>query len=198
MMEREPQDLDLRSLQVGLLELIKGRQTADDRPYLSTVALSAGLQICREVAAFWRTASLERNVPLTTALFKARGELADVVLSLSQAPDLSPFHVDLRDRFLSAAAASNDPLVAAIARFEQALLALGESNQGAAVVASAGPRPNGYDWPVVVDWPVDPYPVLAALARGSLDIESVSDMRSTPHRVVVGPNMAGGFSVVAV
>lgn len=169
--------LELAELQVGLLELIKGRPSDLEDPYLSAVARSASLQVVQEVAAWWRAVSAERSAPLTVAVLQACGYYTETLATLIQAPDLSPFHTQLAADFWSSAAGHSHPLVAAVARFEQTLACLSDGTLL-------------HD--VTIEWPVDPYPVLAAL----LGRAPIPQLPPSPHLVRVGPGIARGFEVI--
>ncbi len=142
--------IKLEQLQIGLLELIKDRPTILADPYLKAVARSNALPLVREISASWRSISLDTYAPFTTTLLKQRGELGAELAKLIETPALSPFHADLRERFLLGVSLHADPLVAAVATFERAL---GHVFDG--TLRSA----------IIIDWPVDPYPA----ARSAVD-----------------------------
>ncbi|MGA2837572.1 MAG: hypothetical protein ABSF84_13330 [Acidimicrobiales bacterium] len=171
--------LTLEQLQVGLLDLIKDRPTDASDPYLAGVAGSDALLLVREISASWRAISLDTHAPLTTTLLRQRGHLVDEMVELMQVRGLSPFHADLRDGFLLQAMDHPDPIVVAVASFEQAL---------------AGVADGTVQSDLAVDWTVDPYPVLGALLSGQV----IPDLPPAPHRCVVGPSVAGGFRVEAI
>jgi hypothetical protein len=169
--------LNLESLQTGLLKLIKDRPSTLTDPYLRDVASADALVLVREISASWKMISLEQYAPLTTSLLQLKGYLGAQLATLIEEPNLSPFHSDLRDRFLSAAARHPDPLVEAVACFERAMVGVADAN---------------LESEVVLDWPVDPYPIFGALLAGRQPPEPEPD----PHVVIVGPTQADGFRVI--
>lgn len=169
--------LGLGQLQTGLLQLIKGRPTAVADSYLSEVARSEALVLLREIAASWRATSIQRTAPLTTAMLERRGYLGAELIALIRAPDLGPFHRDVRNRLFASAANHHDPLVAAVARFERALIGVAEGTLECAIA---------------IEWPVDPYPVLNALMAG----RELPATGPASHQVLVGPTVAGMFRVM--
>ena|ERR1051326_7871918 len=149
-------------------DLIRGLAVADD-PYIITASKSVGLDVTRDTIAGWRRLRLDRNCRLTTAALKQRGLHDEVFASIESE---SPWVEELSDAFLEAASAQADTLVAAVARFEQAILRDDDVER----------------W---IDWPCNPYDVLAALLGG----EAIPSLENVPHRTVVSRSIEGMFRV---
>ena len=91
--------------------------------YLASVASSGRVAILTHVVRSWRVYDLERACPLTTAALRARGVWQEALASFQRQP-AAPFVERLAARFLETLADHADPLVASVARFERAYLAI--------------------------------------------------------------------------
>jgi hypothetical protein len=152
--------MDLASLQRQLLRLIKStyRISEDDDPYIYTVAKSPQLELVREIISQWRFYDIERTCSLTSALLKRLKLFDEAVRTFIGERRLSPFVEELGAAFLEEMTKHDAPLVAAVARFELALIKVKRGD------------PNDY----VVDWDRDPYAVLHSL----LDDVSMDESKS--------------------
>jgi uncharacterized protein (UPF0276 family) len=162
--------LTLHEHQRAMRDLIRGVAMADD-PYIAQAAESVGLAVTRDTIRGWRRFRLDRNCRLTTALLRTRGGYDPVFAAIEQRP-LSPFIEELSDAFLDAAMRSDDSLVTTVAAFERALLRNDERETS-------------------VEWPCDPYPVLAALLQG----EAIPELAAAPHCTIVSRAIPGLFRV---
>ena len=143
--------MDLATHQRSLRSLIKddGRFSPVGDPYLEAVAASDGLLAVREIVLWWRKLGLARSCVLTTRALRQKGVYDATVRSFVRAHQISPYAEELRQAFLAAMALQPDPLIAAVARFEEAV---------AGVKRGDAAR---YE----IDWAHDPAAVLAALTR---------------------------------
>jgi hypothetical protein len=158
--------------QRGLLALIKNRSGVPDDPYLRLVAQSRGLVMMRGIALWWRAFALEAQCRLTTRLLKRLGCFDALVASYFDHNPTSPFVEELSADFLDALQDHADPLVRAVARFEQALLAL---------------RAGSADTFEIL-WDRDPERVAQALATGGELPPPEPDSR---YRLRVAGNLPG-------
>ncbi|GAA1249340.1 hypothetical protein GCM10009665_45200 [Kitasatospora nipponensis] len=174
--------MNLAELQAGLLALLKSREQdpRHDHPYFRQIASSGRLSVLREISAWWRGLAIEETCVLTSTLLKRRGTFGQVAGRFADRPDATPHHQEQAAVFLAEMARHGDPLVAAVARFEGALLAVvsGEATG-----------------PVTIPWQHAPYAVLEGLLLGApLDEERIHGA----YRVVVGPEIPGLFRVEPV
>jgi hypothetical protein len=115
----------LALLQRQLLQLVKCESAESfDDPYLNKVASCEGLEAIREISRSWNAFSLERLCPLTYRLLQQRGELETALIELEAAPLQSAFVEDLGLVFLDQQVRAGAPVVADVARFETAVLAV--------------------------------------------------------------------------
>lgn len=159
--------MNLAEHQRAMRDLIAGRAIAND-PYIEQASRSIGLEVTRGTIRGWRAFRLGQNCRLTSAILRARGRF-DEALDATQCS--SPFIELLSRAFLESAIALGDELIASVARFE---------------LASMG------DEETIVDWPCDPYEVLAALMSGTDALVCAS----APHRTLVSRAMPGRFRVI--
>ncbi|HJW93515.1 MAG TPA: hypothetical protein VJ901_07850 [Thermoanaerobaculia bacterium] len=144
-------------------DLIRGGVVTND-PYIEQASRSIGLAVTRDTIRGWRLFRLRQNCPLTAAI------LGDRFPEVVDAIDCdSPFIEELSRAFLERA--MDDELTACVARFELAMMSDGET---------------------IVDWPCDPYEVLAPLLRG----ERPDALERAPHRTLVSRTMAGRFRII--
>lgn len=120
--------------------------------------------------------ALEESALFTTALLKQRGLFKAAVSTATRSPDVSPFRERQTDAFLRGLCRHPDPLVAAVAGFERALLAV---------------RLHGATGRFELAWPRDPYEVLHSLLTGT----PVDDRSERPYLVEIGDDIPGGFRV---
>jgi uncharacterized protein (UPF0276 family) len=165
-------NLPLHEHQRAMRELLRGRGEVSD-PYIAIAASSTGLEVTRDTIRGWRRFRLDRHCRLTAALLRGRNRYDEVLASLDHA-SASPYIEELANAFFDAALRCGDPLVAAVAAFERALL--GED-----------------DTESIIEWPCDPYPLLIVLLQG----EPIADPPAAPHRTVVSRTIPGRFRVEA-
>jgi len=144
--------MDLAEHQRQLRNLIAGRngdQWPVD-PHIRDVALSKGLRLAREVIHLWQVSRIERYCVLTSRLLKQRGTFDEVVRRFAASSAVSPFTEILGRTFLAQGVADADPLVAALAGFEAAAIAVRQTGSGT----------------FVIEWDRDPQRVLASVIAG--------------------------------
>jgi hypothetical protein len=171
--------VDLATLQRQLLGLIKSSHVPapEDHPYIHEVAGSDRLALVQEVIAWWRQVGLGRYCVLTSTLLRRRGRFEETVRWFVLSHPLSPFIEELAPAFLEALGTHDDPLVAAVARFEGALHRV-----------KRGDRTRH-----TVDWQADPDEVLHALLNGlPLDEETWRG----GYRTVVSHELPGQYEVL--
>lgn len=158
---------NLAEQQSALLALLKKRPLpvhAQADHYLSRVAESRELNLLREIAVWWRAFGIERNCPHTALLLKRLGRFEPTVEAFYCRHAASPFMEELAAQFLEVMSRDADPLVAAMAGFELAVL---RTSQG---------DPREFD----IDWDRNPDDVFIALrSEGPLPEPNGS------HRVTV-------------
>jgi hypothetical protein len=144
----------LAAQQRGLLGLLKtGNLDAScEDGYLRSVQGSAQLATVQAIVAWWRTQIVETYAPLTSRLLSRLGRLPAVAKQLSAQPDLSAFRDRQAGQFLDLCRLDLDPVVAAMADFESAVLAAGSGRR-------QGPR--------LTAWPCDPNDALRAVLTGA-------------------------------
>lgn len=120
----------LAEYQQTMLDLLKGRASAEFADaHLSDVAQSAGLGLLREVAVWWRGFAVENNCPWTSQLLKKLGGFEASVESLYRSQNVSPYVEKAAEQFLLQESSGADPLIAAMARFELALMQVRQGSQ---------------------------------------------------------------------
>lgn len=169
--------MDLATHERRLLALIRDQPVAeeDDDPYFRLVARSAYLQEARRNVFLWRIYVLERTCPLTFALLKGRGLLAEAVRGFIARHNISPFRETQAPAFLAAMEGHRDWLVALVAGFERALLLV---RQGDRRIHE-------------LQWPVEPAAVLHRLARG----EPIGDVTLGAYRITVSGELPNRFRI---
>lgn len=171
--------MNLEELQVGLLILLKSREQEpqNDHPYFHQVASSGRLSALQEISEWWRILAIERTCILTSILLKKRGTFDEVAGRFASRPDATPYHQQQAAVFLADMGCHSDPLIAAVAHFEAALLAI-----------KAGDMTD----PVTIDWQHAPYAVLRSLLLGApLDEAKIRGA----YRMVVSQDTPGVFYV---
>jgi hypothetical protein len=113
----------LEEQQHALLDLIKGRggEPPDD-PYLAEVVRSPGLAMVREIALWWRALPLTVQCRFTSRLLKRMSRFDEAVAAHFRAHATSNFVEEFSRHFLHMLASQSDPLLAALAQFEYALM----------------------------------------------------------------------------
>ncbi len=182
--------LALADEQRALLALLKNRAIADPAepspdagppgssalgPYLELVRTSRGLGMLRTITSGWLRFDLRRAAPLTsTALVHAgrfEAEIGRVVRD-----SRTPSAVDaLGLYFVETFVGDDDPLIAAVARTERALIHVAHGDRSRHDVA----------------WDRDPAPVLNALLAG----ESPGPAAAGNYRVLVSHELPGRIQV---
>jgi hypothetical protein len=114
----------LAEYQKTLLDLMKGRTTAAPftDPHLAELAQSPGLGLLREIAVWWRGFAVETNCPWTAQLLKKLGEFDSSVEAFYRGQNVSAYVEKAGEQFLLQMSSNPVPLVAAMARFELALM----------------------------------------------------------------------------
>ncbi len=143
---------DLAHHQRAMLKLMRGGQLgpSEGDPHLHQVAASRHLAEARRVVLLWRVHMLEQGCALTMALLRSRRTLGPTLQEFVDNHNLSPFRESQAHAFLEWLSASDDLLLRAVSGFEKTLVAVRNGDASMHEVA----------------WPVDPHPVLQALARG--------------------------------
>lgn len=170
--------MDLATHQRALLGLLRAPEPPRDDadPYLQQLARSPDLAEARGNIALWRLYVLERSCVLTVELLRQRGDFATVLDGFIRTHNLSPFREFQPRAFLAHLATHADALVVAVSQFERGLLQLREG----------GPDPSP------VPWPVDPHPVLRALATA----EPLPAARpASPHLIRLSGALPRGFTI---
>jgi len=147
--------MDLATLQKKMLGLIKYQTPAatDDHAYVRQMAESDWLDITRETADYWISMRLQLYCGLTVSLMGKLGRFKEAQREFIRTRTLSPYIHRLGVSFLEFAAGHEHPFIAAMARFELALIRAKKGEPGE----------------FVIPWPVNPYQVLqAALGKGEL------------------------------
>lgn len=165
--------MTLAEHQRAMRDLIQGRAVAPD-PYIEMAGRSIGLDVTRDTIRGWRVFRLAQSCRLTTAVLRDRGKL-DEVLAVVERPPVSPFIEELASVFLDAAATLGDEVVTSVAAFERALLRDETAETS-------------------VDWPCNPYDVLAPLLQG----EPLPPLAYVAHRTLVSRSIPGRFRIVAI
>jgi hypothetical protein len=141
----------LAEYQKNMLALIKGRTIpykADQ--HMIELTRSRGLGLLREVAVWWRGFAVESASPWTARLLKKLGRFQSTVEKFYREQDVSPYVQKAGEQFLFKMSATPEPLVAAMARLELALMRV---RQGSA---------DEY----LVEWDRNPELVFQALRSG--------------------------------
>jgi hypothetical protein len=132
------------------------------------------LALLRETLLWWRRLGITQSCRFTATLLSARGRLEAVVEAFVRDTPGADSIETQRDLFLAYAAGDTDPLCAAMAATEAALIA----------------RLQNPDAPSsAIAWPCDPGPVLAALLRS----EGPADSPNRRFTLTVGPFGGGGL-----
>ena len=113
----------LAEYQKAMLDLLKERASAPfSDPHLAEVVHSPGLGLLREVAVWWRGFAVESACPWTAGLLKKLGLYESSVETFYRSQNVSPYVEKAGEEFLFRMSASPEPLVAAMARLELALM----------------------------------------------------------------------------
>ena len=138
--------MNLMTLQRTLQQLVRGSYETSpaDEPYIRTVAVSAHLTMVREVVQWWRAYGVGRFCVLTATLLKRRGVFDDTISAFVRTEPITPYAEELGETFLSYAGRQPEPLLAAVAQFELALVR----------------AKKGDDTERTIPWPCDPHEVL--------------------------------------
>jgi hypothetical protein len=151
----------LAQRQRQLLAAVKGRAGSAGRFAAPELAL------LRETLLWWRALGIARSCRFTPALLKAQGRFEDVVAAfVRDTPGADDIETQ-RELFLAHAQRDPDPLCAALAATEAALL----RRQGVHEEAARE-----------IAWPRDPAPVFATLLRGECPPAAACDQ----YTVIVG------------
>lgn len=113
----------LADYQRSMRDLIKGRPGPNlQDPHLAQVAESPGLALLKDIAVWWRAFAVEGHCVLTTRLLKKLGIFDACVDSFYRTQNVSPYTELAGEQFLLMMKNHSEPLVAAVASFELALL----------------------------------------------------------------------------
>jgi hypothetical protein len=147
----------LRDMQRALGVVLRQRdatQVTNDpelAAYLASVATSGRVEILTHIIRSWCAYDIARACPLTAIALRARGRLEQTLDALIREPVPSPFIERLADSVLARLGGHDDPLVASVAQFERAYLAVR----------------RGSDQRFSVWWDREPLAALAQILRGS-------------------------------
>jgi len=129
--------VDLAAHQRALLELIangSSRAPAAYRDaYVDEVAGSKGLRVLRDIVASWEAYDVRRSCPLTAIALSRSGRFEEAVRKVSFG-ESSTFLESRALLFLDEIAEDDDTLLAAVARFERALMRVRSGDTGRHVV----------------------------------------------------------------
>jgi hypothetical protein len=134
--------------QRALLDLMRGRApAARGDPYLARVAGSRELAFLREVSLFWCAVGVRSTCPWTARWLDRQGAFNDAIVAFHSGEDVSPYIETAGRQFLARFLTHPDPLAAALAAFELALLRVQAGETGV----------------FRCDWPCNPDAVILAL-----------------------------------
>jgi hypothetical protein len=139
--------VSLAAVQRGLRDLVLTGSTSGSDAYFAEVRASDRLRLLRDVVLWWRTLGVQRGCPLTSRLLMRLGRLEHVVSDFVATQSIPPYIEDLSQAFVTWLGSDDDPLLAAVARFESGLMRVKRGDQ------------NRF----VVEWPAEPYAVLGSL-----------------------------------
>ncbi len=171
--------MDLANHQRILLGLIRSNQQPrpDDDAYFHKVSQSRDLEEARGNIFLWRVYVLERACVLTFALLKQRNLLDQELDAFIRQHNISPFRETQPPDFLEALTSHEDPLIAAVAKFE---LSLWKVKQG---------DPESY----TVDWPIEPHTILYNLAKDlPIDEESAPE---GDYQILISRDLPSFFQI---
>ena len=174
--------MNLADLQNNLLRLVKSTHPAPEiaSGYVSEVAGSERLAVVQEIVHWWREVQIGRYCLLTSAMLKRRGIFAESVRRFISSFPLTPFIEELSPTFLEMVSTHPDPRVAALARFELALLRVKQGD------------PTCY----VVEWDVDPNLLLYNLLNDyPLNDE---EMQRNRFSTVISRDLPGQYEVLPI
>ena len=168
-------------MQRQLRDLIKHsyQPTADDHPYIRSVAGSPGLTMVQDIILWWRAFLLEQYCRLTARALKERQCFEETVDAFTRARRLPPFVEDLGEEFLQEMRHHPDNLLASVAQFEYALLCV----------------KRGSEISHVVSWDYEPYGILHCLTQG---LPLATAQIPGRYQVVVSRHLPGYFQVRAL
>jgi len=139
--------------------------------------LSPNLLLIREIAEWWRSLCIERYCPLTSSLLKRRGLFEDAVRAFMREHRVSAYIEVLGTDFLAVTGRAPEPLLAALAQFELALIAVKRGDNREYRIA----------------WPQDPSAVLDALLQ---EDELPADSIPSEYLTLVSGELPGLFAVI--
>lgn len=168
--------MSLATVQRGLSELVRTGVTTSDDPWVRGLADSERLELLREIVLWWRTFGVQRACPLTSRLLARQGRLERAVDEFVATKSISPYIESLAQAFVDAHREDEDPLIAAVASFEAAVIRVKRGDTGRHTIG----------------WPGEPYGILAALLAN----EPLPAASGTPAWTVVGADIPGHFVVV--
>jgi hypothetical protein len=129
--------MDLAAHQRALLALIDNSVSmapADDRDaYINQVAGSHALRVLRDIVASWEAYDVRRSCPLTAIALSRSGRLEEAVRNVSFVAS-SAFLESRAMLFLDEIGRDGDALIAAVARFEHALMSVRSGDKSRHVI----------------------------------------------------------------
>ena len=164
--------VDLAAMQRGLADVLRGGDPPAGDAYVSAVAESHGITVVREILRSWREVMIRRACPMTVVLLQQRDLFQDA-LSVFLRHGSPPSIDEIALVFLDLAAGSADPLLAAVAQFERAMIRTCHGDAADHIVV----------------WPCDPGAAIERLLAGG----TVDDV---PGERVVTVVSGGSFRVV--
>lgn len=173
--------MELAIMQRQLRDLIKHayHPTADEHPYIRSVAESPGLIMVQDIILWWRAFLLEQYCRLTARALKERQCFEETVDAFTRARKLPPFVEELGEEFLREMQYHPDNLLASVAQFEYALLCV----------------KRGSEISYVVHWDYEPYGILHCLMQG---LSLAAAQIPGHYQTVVSRHIPGHFQVRAL
>lgn len=116
--------MDLKTLQLKYLDLIKGRniQDEDEDKYFTNLYKSKNLEILFDIVHFWRTQAIEEFCPTSSALLKKLGSFDVKIKNFYKTVKYSNYIEEFGRTFLSYISEDENGLVTFIAKFELAMI----------------------------------------------------------------------------
>jgi hypothetical protein len=170
--------LSLAEQQQGLRSILRGQPVDTEAdPWLASVAESRGLDVLRDIAAWWQRFQIEWQCRYTSRLLKRMGCFEECVSAHFAEHPAPPAIEEMSGQFLLSLSRHHDALLRAVAGFELACIA----------------RAGGRKDTVTVEWDRNPNTVMDALNRGGGLPEAEEGVR---YVLKIGPELPGGVACV--
>ena len=171
--------MNLASYQRAVRDKLKARPPSDESGGTGLPDDSPRLRLLQEIVLWWRLYAIEEFCVLTSRLLKRRGEFEPMVMRHIAEHHISPYIEEMSLLFLDTISRESDPLLAAVARFETAMIRTKKGDQGT----------------YSIQWPQEPYGIIAdLLGLGS----TTPELSSKEYRAIVCHNLPHGFVVEEV